>query len=62
MGTTTSRTANMHRGFDYDDETRQPIGLTAVQRYAMLLSGGFVSLDQDTEHTGNRDKLSLIHI
>ena len=55
MGTTTRNTTNMHRAFDYNDENT-PIGLTAVQRYAMLLAGGFVSLDQDTEHAGNRDK------
>ena len=55
MGTTTSRTSNMHRGFDYNDE-RTPIGLTATQRYAMLLSNGFITLDLDTEHTGNREK------
>ena len=52
MGTTTRNTTNMHRAFDYNDENT-PIGLTAVQRYAMLLAGGFVSLDQDTEHAGN---------
>ena len=56
MGTTTSRTANMHRGFDYDDVTRQPIGLTSVQRYAMLLSNGLVVLNRDETHTGNRER------
>ena len=56
MGSTAAKSANMHQALDYDDESRQPIGLTAIQRYAMLLSNGFITLDLDTEHTGNREK------
>ena len=48
------RTANAHRAFEYDSDNT-PIGLVARQRYAVLLSGGFL-LTQDTAHTGDRDK------
>ena len=48
------RTANAHRALEYDSENT-PIGLVAAQRYAVLLSGGFL-LTQDTTHTGDRDK------
>ena len=48
------RTANAHRALEYDSENT-PIGLAAAQRYAVLLSGGFL-LTQDTTHTGDRDK------
>ena len=53
------RTANAHRGFEYDDENT-PLGLVAAQRYAVLLSGGFL-LTQDTTHTGDRDKYCLLY-
>ena len=49
-----TRTANAQRGFEYDSDDR-PIGLVAAQRYAGLLTGGFL-LSQDTTHTGSRDK------
>ena len=49
-----TRTANAQRGFEYDSDDR-PIGLVAAQRYAGLLTGGFL-LDQDTATTDTRDK------
>ena len=48
------RTANAHRGFEYDSDST-PIGLVAAQRYAGLLTGGFL-LSQDTTTTDTRDK------
>ena len=48
------RTANAHRAFEYDSGNT-PIGLAARQRYAGLLTGGFL-LSQDTATTDTRDK------
>ena len=48
------RTANAHRAFEYDSGNT-PIGLVARQRYAGLLTGGFL-LSQDTATTDTRDK------
>ena len=49
-----TRTANAHRAFEYDSGNT-PIGLVARQRYAGLLTGGFL-LSQDTATTDTRDK------
>ena len=48
------RAANAHNAFDYDDTTSMPIGLVARQRYAGLLTGGFL-LTEGTATEGTRD-------
>ena len=49
------RNANLQHALEYGDG-EVPIGLRPIQRYAMLLTGGFITLDQDETHTGDRAK------
>ena len=48
------RTANVHRAIEFtDDDNNTPIGLIPRQRFAGLLTGGFL-LPQPETQTGSR--------